>query len=568
VRNFRGISSLDWHPSPGLTALIGAGDSCKTSILDAIELALTPRWNPRTSENDFFGGDTESELAIEVTVGNLPVPLLSDRKFGLDLRGIDADGNFHDEPMEGDDLVLTVRFSMNRDLEPSWTIINDRLAQPKPISPRDRGLLGASPLGGSPNIHFTWGQGSALVGATSTPDEVSSVLAEARRLMKAAVEAMTFETLDDGLDTARLAATQMGAGMVSDAFNAGFAADGMAARGSGLSLHADDIPLDRSGLGTRRLVALGLQKLSVKTGAVMLIDEVEVGLEPYRLRHLLRVLNSFVASDSTSQPGNSGQVLLTTHSPVALEELGTSSVAVVNRDQSGRVTVQAVPTELQELLRAVPESFLGRRVVVCEGKTELGVLRAMESHWAAQHGSRPMAHVGGVLALGNGTQTGARAMAFRQLGFPTAVLADSDKPLEPPGDVLEDQGATVITWSDETAIESRICQDLPWPGFVELMALACELRTTSAVRDAVNARLVTFAIAGDDPDLWHVEGSTESQLRLAFATSAQKNNWFKRVDLGQAVGEIVLRHWDHVALLDLGVKLDAVSDWIYNDDYA
>ncbi|HHE8445362.1 TPA: AAA family ATPase [Citrobacter braakii] len=40
VENFRVIKKLSWSPSPGLNCLIGPGDSGKSTILDAIDLAL------------------------------------------------------------------------------------------------------------------------------------------------------------------------------------------------------------------------------------------------------------------------------------------------------------------------------------------------------------------------------------------------------------------------------------------------------------------------------------------------------------------------------------------------
>ena len=45
IRNFRGIRELDWHVDGTILCLVGPGDSTKTTILDAIELAMTPQWN-------------------------------------------------------------------------------------------------------------------------------------------------------------------------------------------------------------------------------------------------------------------------------------------------------------------------------------------------------------------------------------------------------------------------------------------------------------------------------------------------------------------------------------------
>jgi predicted ATP-dependent endonuclease of OLD family len=43
IENFRGIRALDWHTNGRALCLIGPSESTKTTILDAIELALLPR---------------------------------------------------------------------------------------------------------------------------------------------------------------------------------------------------------------------------------------------------------------------------------------------------------------------------------------------------------------------------------------------------------------------------------------------------------------------------------------------------------------------------------------------
>ena len=76
-----------------------------------------------------------------------------------------------------------------------------------------------------------------------------------------------------------------------------------------LALFDGDIPLTNFGLGTRRLTGAATQQLANQGTTTLLVDEVEHGLEPHRLVHLLRHLRT---SDAFSQ------VFVTTHSPTAL----------------------------------------------------------------------------------------------------------------------------------------------------------------------------------------------------------------------------------------------------------
>jgi hypothetical protein len=60
IRNFRGIASLSWDPSPGINCLIGPGDSGKSTVLDAIDLCLGARRNVQFSDSDFHQLDIEN----------------------------------------------------------------------------------------------------------------------------------------------------------------------------------------------------------------------------------------------------------------------------------------------------------------------------------------------------------------------------------------------------------------------------------------------------------------------------------------------------------------------------
>lgn len=57
-----------------------------------------------------------------------------------------------------------------------------------------------------------------------------------------------------------------------------------------LALFDGIVPLMNFGLGTRRLAATAVQQLAHQGSAVLLVDEVEYGLEPHRLVHLLNRL--------------------------------------------------------------------------------------------------------------------------------------------------------------------------------------------------------------------------------------------------------------------------------------
>jgi hypothetical protein len=56
-----------------------------------------------------------------------------------------------------------------------------------------------------------------------------------------------------------------------------------------------------AGLGTRRPIALAIERLSIPDGAIVLVDEIEHGLEPHRIRHALKILRASVTATSTQK---------------------------------------------------------------------------------------------------------------------------------------------------------------------------------------------------------------------------------------------------------------------------
>jgi hypothetical protein len=566
IENFRGISTLEWSPPHGLVALVGPGDSCKTSILDAMELALSPRWNPTLSDNDFFQCNTELTIKIEVTVGNLPEALLDVRKFGLHLRGITDSGDIADEPAESDEPALTIRFLLDSEMEPTWTVINDRLEEPRTISARDRSEIGLAQIGGQPNTQFTWNRGSAIMAATSTQEHVNRILADAQRAMRKAVSELSMTDLQVGIEAASDAAVKMGAGQVARNLGALMSADSNGIRGATISLHSDGVPIDRSGLGTRRLVAIGLQELAVRPGAIILVDEIESGLEPYRLRHLIRVLRERSAEPDSSGAVSIAQTFLTTHSPVTLEELGAGAIHVVRRLDSGEIMVCAVDESLQSVVRSSPESFLARRILVCEGKTELGLITGIAAAWTIAHDGQSLAHMGVVLSHGAGAETGIRAVKFNGLGYPVLVFADSDIPLNPTAPDLESLGISSALWGGKMATETRISIDLPWTGFIELYAGTVENFSEESVRTTVAAQIGGSAASGSDPQSWLSDGIAESEIRTGFASAAKSKSWFKRINFGIGLGELIVRHWEYLRDTPLMETLNSIEHWVYDGD--
>jgi len=290
IKNFRGIQNLDWLVTSSVVCLIGPGDSTKSTILDAIDLALSSKWNLTFEDSDFYQGNTNNNIEITITVGDLSDYFLTHFTFGHLKRGWNKKDGIHDEPQENDEEVLSIRLSVSSSLEPEWVITNDRDVEEKKISTKDREKLKANRLSSYVDKHLYWGQGSALSNLTTDKKEnASPVIIEAHRK---AITSAKIDEIDEFKDTVTQTeniAKRLGAkprGKLKPALDSRAISFGVGAIG----LHDDNIPIRLSGLGTRRLIALGIQMLRIEEGSLLLIDELEHGLEPHRIRHLLQHL--------------------------------------------------------------------------------------------------------------------------------------------------------------------------------------------------------------------------------------------------------------------------------------
>ena len=146
---------------------------------------------------------TPAPILITVTVGELPEEFKSDAKYGYLARGWAADGTLHDEPMEGDEFVLSIQLRVDPSLEQSWTVVNDRNPEGKPITAKDREKLGCARLGDFLDWHFSWGRGSILSRLTGRRTAFSRILAEARRADRDAVTVVPPEKLQSLHDAAQ-----------------------------------------------------------------------------------------------------------------------------------------------------------------------------------------------------------------------------------------------------------------------------------------------------------------------------------------------------------------------------
>jgi hypothetical protein len=559
ISHFRGIKSLVWMPTPGLNCLVGPGDSGKSSVLDAIDLCLGARRNIQMTDADFFELDVDTPIEIAVTVGALRDRLKRIDAYSLYLRGMNSEsGEIEDEPAAHLETILTLQLVVQGDLEPTWTLESERASaqgQSRNLNWRDRIELAPTRLGAAADYNLSWRRGSVLNRMSGEEPDASAALVEAARVARETFGDQAKDQLEATLETITEVAHDLGI-PVGDGVRAMLDTHSVSFSGGAIALYTEaGIPLRGLGLGSTRLLIAGLQRRVAEDTAIVLIDEVEHGLEPHRIIRLLDALGA-KGSPGTLQP------FMTTHSPVPVRELSGDQLWVL-RAEATKHCVRQVGTDddLQGAVRSAPDALLSKSVLVCEGASEVGLIRGLD-HYRIDAGEQSITAHGASLVDGSGGSMFARASAFQKLGYRTAVLRDSDVlPTPDLETAFIKAGGRVFCWRDDRALEQELFLSLSDESVHMLLECALEWQEEQSVDDRIE-----WASKGQI-DLAQARSSLGEEVRVALGTAAKgsKNNsrgWFKTVSAMQEVGREIVGPGLSAADADFCEIVESVFGWI------
>lgn len=570
IKNFRGVAFLDWAiPEQSLITLVGPGDSTKTTILDAIDLALSPRWNIPFHDTDFYLADHSKSIVIETTIGELPDIMLTDTKFGFHMRGWDGN-QILDNPEEGTEVVLTIRLQVDQSLEPEWTIIKKGMDD-KRISSRDREKLGMTRLGTYVDRHLTWSRGSALTYLVDAKDDIPRILAEINREARNAIDSAKFVSLNTTASEIEKRASSFGVQSGHGGYKVALDAGGSGVGASLLALHDGSIPLRQAGSGTKRLIAFATQSTAVVGGAIVLVDEIELALEPYRLRQLLKQIqgSTVIAKETNTEKKSLGttlhiQTFITTHSPVAIEELSYKDIFVV-RSENGTTTIKPMVNSCKDLTNKVPEALLSRKIIVCEGDTEYGLCEELDYYWQYQPDGVSFAYHGTAYVSGSGSDALNTAKKLNHLGYSVAIFGDSDRWSEAELDSLKEIGINIFLWEEHCCTEQRICFDLPYDGLQDIVNLVQEAGINlNSIIDSVFNKVEGEHNRFDDLNVttWMLNCG-EDNVRVALGTAADKKRWFKNRFSARNLALLITKYYNELEGASVRRTLEGLRDWAY-----
>lgn len=549
IENFRTIHALEWMPASGINCLIGPSDSGKSTILDAIDLCLGARRSLSFEDTDFYCLDVSHPIRITLTLAALPESLQDIDRYGYFLQGFDRQsGQIEPEPRTGLETVLTLCLTVDSELEPVWLLVSPRAAEAgieRSIAWKDRQKLAPARLGTYTDANLSWSRGSVLNRLAAERLDMAAALAEAARDARAGFGNKADAPLAGTLQIVRQTSNELGvpAGIQAKAL---LDVHSVSIGDGAIALHDErGVPLRAMGTGSSRLLVAGLQRKAAQNASVVLVDEVEFGLEPHRLNRLLHSLGAKDASYPL-------QVFMTTHSPVALRELNGSQLFVVRKDGHANHQVMSVgeDDDVQSTIRKEPEAFLSQNVIVCEGASEIGLVRGIDQFNVSMNFRSLLAAGTGFVDVGGGDPAKCfiRAMGLLSLGYRVRVLMDADKaiPAEKHAELIQCGGELTI-WREGRALEDELFLSLPDDAIDLLIRYAVDLHSAELVSEHIRS-CTQGQLSLECIYQFRQRGEAYApQTRQLLATTSRnrRNGWFKSISRYEHIARNILGPHSH-----------------------
>jgi len=484
IERFRGIRSLKWNPVPGMNVVLGGGDVGKTTPLEAVALLLSPSNTLVLSEADYWQRKSDDEFCIRAV---LSLPSSSDitrqQKLALPWAWNGSDAVSPPVPSDADDdipaplePVYCFQVRGTAELEITWEIVhpNDE-TDILPVALRRQ--IGVVRLSGDErndrDLRLVYGSAlDRLLADTALRARIGQQVArfdlrnslsdDARANLAKLDKALNKESLPSKLDLGLTSSQGLSIGALIGL---------MAESDEGVSL-----PLASWGAGTRRMTTLQIAAATESETRVTVIDELERGLEPYRVRKLARALQT--------EPTQS---FVTTHSAVAISASDQAHLWYL--DPAGNIG--ALPREKITRQQARdPETFLCRLAIIVEGLTENGFVsylleRAIEGE-LLDHGLR--------VCLGQGNEATLDLLeAMASAGLRFGGFADNEAKFPGRWSTLKARmGDLLFQWSAGSTDQNVIAQ-IPFDKLTALLTgvdpnLSARRRFTLAERLGISDR--------------------------------------------------------------------------------
>ena len=224
-------------------------------------------------------------------------------------------------------------------------------------------------------------------------------------------------------------------------------------------------------------------------------------------------------------------------------------------------TTECVVDEAE--VRKNAEAFLSKRLIVCEGKTEMGFVRALDTYLAKTQKYR-MAYKGVGTADGCGSMIFKGAEIFQSCGYDICLLMDSDL-AEETEEKLKIGLEKVYDWDEPNSFEEQIFYDVSIEIATQLINIAVKEKGIDSVKKRLDDAKIPYEMVDEEVRL--IEMNKETQRMIGSIAKKKKVEWYKRIDLGEAVGTVLFENWQTISKeTKLHKNVDSLIEWVMKDD--
>lgn len=550
ISNFRGINKFEQtFFQQNFICLIGRGDSGKTTILEAINLVLSSNWNIIFTDNDFHNQNIDEPIEIVATLYDLPESIIKESKFGLHLRGLNKITNVINDEIQIDDISsITIKLIVNHSLEPTWYVTNFRDQQDIEIKSSDRSKFSAFLVSEYIDRHFSWSKGSplhSLLKADDSAINATNLILETIREAKGKIDNSDFPDLKKVIDGIKINAQKFGIDLSTLKTTIDF--KDIIIREGKINLHDDNTPIRLKGKGSKRLlsIAIQLELFSQNNGGILLIDEIEQGLESDRIQNLARILKS----------NKNSQVFITTHSRDVIVELSAKDLYKVSKASN---KLYSFTEAEQGTLRGNPEAFYARKIILCEGATEVGIIRGIINSNYDKNDFRYSSNGIRYLDCKGDSKIQSYIEVFKDKEYDLLVFCDSDNDrnssTQKMKNFLKEHKIESVQCEQGKAIEHQIFSDVDFETLKSILQLDL-LENKESMKDSIKSQFMGPSWTDNYLDIDCID------IRNAVGIASNKKGWFKRIDLGSEVGRICFDSKDKFCKSYLHTMLTKINDW-------
>ncbi|MCW0018959.1 ATP-dependent endonuclease [Rhizobium sp. BT-226] len=397
VTNYRCLKTADVTLNSDLNIIVGDNESGKSTLLEAIHLALTGQLNGRPIQAELhphlFNTATVTEYiaALIAKAPAVPPAILIELYFHDDAALSKLKGINNALGIDAPGVALSIEFNQEYAEEFKSYVADPTLIRTLPIEyyvVKWRGFADNDLVTSrSVPIKPAFIDASTIRNNAAASRYVVDIMRDSLSKEQKVDLALSYRMMKDAfLDNAKVKgvneALAKKKGEISDkALSVSLDTSSRATWEGGVMPHLDDVPLPLVGKGEQNAIKIKLAMASSADSHLILIEEAENHLSFSNLNELI----SHIAERRGSR-----QLIITTHSSFVLNKLGVESVVLFHHGKS--IRLNALTTGTQDYFMRLPghdtlRLILAKRAILVEGPSDELIVQAA---YVKQHGKMPL----------------------------------------------------------------------------------------------------------------------------------------------------------------------------------